>query len=36
MEFLDKDPYGKIPEGVVILNWVVAILLTIDVLWCIC
>lgn len=35
MEFLDRDPYEK-PVGVVILNWVVAIILTIDLLWCIC
>lgn len=36
MEFSDRDPYREKPIGVVILNWVVAILLTIDLLWCIC
>lgn len=36
MEFSDKDPYQEKPVGVVILNWVAAILLTVDLLWCIC
>ncbi len=35
MEFLDKDPYPQKPVGLVVLNWVVAILLAVDLLWCI-
>jgi hypothetical protein len=35
MEFLDKDPYPKKPIGVIILGWGVAILLIVDLLWCI-
>lgn len=36
MEFLDKDLHQEKPVAVVILNWIVAILLTADLLWCIC
>ena len=33
MQFSDKDHYEETPIGVKILNWVVAILLTVDLLW---
>jgi hypothetical protein len=33
MEFIDKDPYPEKPKGIVILNWTLAIILTIDLLW---
>jgi hypothetical protein len=35
MEFLDKDPYPAKPIGAVILGWAVAVLITVDILWCI-
>lgn len=33
MQFSDKDHYSETPKGVIILNWAVAILLTVDLLW---
>jgi hypothetical protein len=35
MEFIDKDPYPQRPLGAVVLGWVVAVVIVIDILWCI-